>query len=1071
MSLAGANTFSVLCYNVAGLPAIISSGNPEVYSVEMGKRISDWDIVNVQEDFNYHAYLYKQNTQKFRTATSGGVPFGSGLNTLSNIPFSTLGLDRIKWSECSNDESADCMTPKGFTVQAVQLADGAVIDVYNLHADAGTSDADQKARASNLKQLGDYITANSAGNAVVVMGDTNTRYTRKLDTIAEFVADHNLTDGWIEYIRKGDLPKKGAEAIKCETANMTNDCEVVDKIMFRGGKHVTLTLDKWNNENKAFLGKDGTALSDHPPISSTFSWSASADYSLSSAYGGPHGVYFTDLALAEPGQTVSSVTIRGERRVDAVTLDISDPTETILLSLQCVRLMLPVKVGDVLEFDPLSASTDGGGGSSSPTKADGRSLTTGRVVEVNPEEEGGDGRCTVQVSPYEPLQPLDLKKTFYKVVYEAGELRSLSSLVVGWEIELESVDTKRLEHGVVKQVDCDINCALVLFAGGRKEWLDLTFFRVKVPGHPITSRDRNGYSDCALGNGAPHSPPSHEEKQSEVWESPKQYSAGREAFGISDTVASHSPLDFSLAVSPLSIPRVGPEQFEWHLEGAHVELCDRDGQFLEGAALCSKTNRHLQLYNERREFFEVDCTTQGFKAVIHGLETLTQIPMGQIVDVYSPLIGRFRSGTVLKAAVFGHLTPIRFATNKAVEWLDLKSQTFKLVFLPHTTNAVEDCGTRVPKSPREHSPHRAHGHDLHRSQNLEYPHLLEDQEIEIFDDHSKQYLKYKVAAQSNWSSHAYIFKPLEIPSGSTSTHLAKHIVSPLAQLHSRLLLQPAQWKDYHRILAGHRVDVYDRVGKNVVNGKVHAVGGVNDSRDEPAILVCFNNGHQTWVDLCTTKVKLRLHPAADASQTSGPAVQSEMSPRTKMDDTTDVPSSPIAFSSEISSSRSSSDIAAAHPTKTKLPASKSDQALAQIPSMETSENLEGTLPQLETPSTGGSPGRRPSPGKRVHLQRRASQSADVPKNDTLPGASEQPVLAASNPSKVDNPLVPALNVVQSPRLSDSMRPISSVGPLPPVQVGSNPNSPSKTQLPVGPLQAPREPNLGTVAPDHEHTAH
>ncbi|EEY61642.1 uncharacterized protein PITG_01973 [Phytophthora infestans T30-4] len=330
MALAGANTFSVLCYNVAGLPALLSSGDPADNSVEMGKRISDWDIVNVQEDFNYHAYLYKENTQKYRTATSGGVPFGSGLNTLSNLPFSTLGLERTKWSECSNDESADCMTPKGFTMQAVKLASGVFIDVYNLHADAGVSMNDQKARASNLKQLGDYISENSAGNAVIVMGDTNTRYTRKLDTIAEFVAEQNMTDGWIEYVRKGKLPKKGAEAIKCETANMANKCEVVDKILYRSGKYVTLKLDTWNNENKAFLDKSGKALSDHPPISSTFSWSANPDFSLSNAYGGPHGTYFTDLGLVEPGQTVSSIIIRGDRRVDSVKLDVSDPTESTL---------------------------------------------------------------------------------------------------------------------------------------------------------------------------------------------------------------------------------------------------------------------------------------------------------------------------------------------------------------------------------------------------------------------------------------------------------------------------------------------------------------------------------------------------------------------------------------------------------------------------------------------------------------------------------------------------------------------------------------------------------------------
>ncbi|KAE9298283.1 hypothetical protein PF008_g23536 [Phytophthora fragariae] len=304
MQVQAANTFSVLCYNVAGLPQLLSSGNPEPNSVEMGKRISDWDIVNVQEDFNYHAFLYKENTQKYRTATSGGVPFGSGLNTLSRLPFSTLGIERVQWAECSNDESDDCMTPKGFTLQGVQLADGVIIDVYNLHADAGVSKMDQKARASNLQQLSDYIAENSAGQ--------------------------NLTDGWVEYVRKGVAPKKGADAILCDAKNMTNKCEVVDKIMYRGGKYVTLTLDKWNNENEAFLDKNGTQLSDHPPISSTFSWSANPDFNLSNAFGGPHGTYFTDMALAEPGQTVSSVTIRGDRRVDAVTLEVSDPTESTL---------------------------------------------------------------------------------------------------------------------------------------------------------------------------------------------------------------------------------------------------------------------------------------------------------------------------------------------------------------------------------------------------------------------------------------------------------------------------------------------------------------------------------------------------------------------------------------------------------------------------------------------------------------------------------------------------------------------------------------------------------------------
>ncbi|RLN57770.1 hypothetical protein BBP00_00007363 [Phytophthora kernoviae] len=297
----------------------------------MGKRISDWDIVNIQEDFNYHAFLYSKNTHEHRTATSGGVPFGSGLNTLSHYPFTNVsGTERTQWKACSSNEGADCLTPKGFTRVEIQLDEGVAFDLYNLHSDAGTSAEDQKARASNLAQLGDYIKANSADKAVIVMGDTNTRYTRSLDTIAEFLQGTNLTDGWVEFVRNGKTSEKGAAPILCDKKNMTNECEVVDKIMYRGNNYITLTLDKWNNDNKAFLDSNKTGLSDHPPISSVFSWKLNPDLHLSDAFGGPHGTPFTDVALAAAGQTVSSITIRAEKRVDGVSLEVSDPTESTL---------------------------------------------------------------------------------------------------------------------------------------------------------------------------------------------------------------------------------------------------------------------------------------------------------------------------------------------------------------------------------------------------------------------------------------------------------------------------------------------------------------------------------------------------------------------------------------------------------------------------------------------------------------------------------------------------------------------------------------------------------------------
>src|SRR5690242_6918971 len=91
--------FTALAYNVAGLPEVLSSASTDrkSSSVEIGKRLSPYDIVHVEEDFNYHAYLYAgDTTHPYRTPTSGRVPFGSGLNTLSKYAYDDGDFERVK---------------------------------------------------------------------------------------------------------------------------------------------------------------------------------------------------------------------------------------------------------------------------------------------------------------------------------------------------------------------------------------------------------------------------------------------------------------------------------------------------------------------------------------------------------------------------------------------------------------------------------------------------------------------------------------------------------------------------------------------------------------------------------------------------------------------------------------------------------------------------------------------------------------------------------------------------------------------------------------------------------------
>ena len=88
----------------------------------------------IAQDFNYHAYIYATDNHQFRTATTGGVPFGSGLNTVASTPWTTF--QQVNWDRCWINE-ADCLTPKGFSFMRMQIAAGVEVDFYNLHADAG----------------------------------------------------------------------------------------------------------------------------------------------------------------------------------------------------------------------------------------------------------------------------------------------------------------------------------------------------------------------------------------------------------------------------------------------------------------------------------------------------------------------------------------------------------------------------------------------------------------------------------------------------------------------------------------------------------------------------------------------------------------------------------------------------------------------------------------------------------------------------------------------------------------------------------------------------------------------
>lgn len=321
-------SFSVITYNVAGLPNILKcfpfifpplSVNPAVNNLKMSPLLNDYDIIAVQEDFAYHRDLLKDLTHPYFTTTRGNPPFGDGLNFISRFPFDDI--DRQTWNKrygifhYENDQ----LTSKGFLYSQFILEPGVYVDIYTLHTDAGDDLGSYKARRDNINQIANYIKTNSNGNAVIVMGDTNSRYTRSVDNFeTSLLLECGLKDPWIELVRNGSVPFDG-DALKDDSNRNGPNFEVVDKVFYRSSKSVTLTPVSYRLEDTKFVDEKGAQLSDHYPIIVRFQYTKAPNILLSESFGGSGGTAFNYLASL-PDSRPAKLSIRSGKRVNALTL-------------------------------------------------------------------------------------------------------------------------------------------------------------------------------------------------------------------------------------------------------------------------------------------------------------------------------------------------------------------------------------------------------------------------------------------------------------------------------------------------------------------------------------------------------------------------------------------------------------------------------------------------------------------------------------------------------------------------------------------------------------------------------
>jgi hypothetical protein len=186
---------------------------------------------------------------------------------------------------------------------------------------------DVAARTSNIEQVANFISSNSAGNAVIVFGDTNSRYTRLLDSgIREIVSSAGLTDAWVQLIKANAYPIAGSDALVCDNPSSTTACETVDKVLYRGNSFIDLNATSLEYASSLFLQSDGNILSDHNAVLVNLTYTLASNIRQSNLLGGHHGTWFNDLPSLPSIPTVSSITIRGGNRLDGISLTLTSDT-------------------------------------------------------------------------------------------------------------------------------------------------------------------------------------------------------------------------------------------------------------------------------------------------------------------------------------------------------------------------------------------------------------------------------------------------------------------------------------------------------------------------------------------------------------------------------------------------------------------------------------------------------------------------------------------------------------------------------------------------------------------------
>ena len=106
--------FTLLTYNVAGLPQLVSPSWPAVNVPLISPLLNLYDVALVQEDFSYHAELERHANHPYRTESmrQSLALMPDGLNQFSRFPIAWT--HRVRWNKCNGyfDDASDCLAER-----------------------------------------------------------------------------------------------------------------------------------------------------------------------------------------------------------------------------------------------------------------------------------------------------------------------------------------------------------------------------------------------------------------------------------------------------------------------------------------------------------------------------------------------------------------------------------------------------------------------------------------------------------------------------------------------------------------------------------------------------------------------------------------------------------------------------------------------------------------------------------------------------------------------------------------------------------------------------------------------